>query len=227
MSEAENHLLHHLSTALLIPIIKKVSYEDANLKFLRSLPSVWHVVATMIRGQPGLDELDFDDLYNNPECASTSKLKETLNSLSTSIEIQNVLLCSTSHYARKLMKDKTLQIDDDAMEEISSEESNNSSGDETLTGPLYENFKKEKAYKAVPPPTGTIIPPRADVAFTGINELAIRNKVDSDDEEVPLGFSEIKKQTVLKSETSSENKSPRSKDSLVKDQREGDLGIEM
>ncbi|GJY02700.1 hypothetical protein Tco_0360852 [Tanacetum coccineum] len=30
-----------------------------------SLPSVWHVVATMIRGQPGLDELDFDDLYNN------------------------------------------------------------------------------------------------------------------------------------------------------------------
>ncbi|GJX28100.1 ribonuclease H-like domain-containing protein [Tanacetum coccineum] len=43
----------------------KVSCEDANLKFLRSLPSVWHVVATMIRGQPGLDELDFDDLYNN------------------------------------------------------------------------------------------------------------------------------------------------------------------
>ncbi|GJR70800.1 ribonuclease H-like domain-containing protein [Tanacetum coccineum] len=43
----------------------KVSHEDANLKFLRSLPSVWHVVATMIRGQPGLDELEFDDLYNN------------------------------------------------------------------------------------------------------------------------------------------------------------------
>ncbi|GKD98727.1 hypothetical protein Tco_1382624, partial [Tanacetum coccineum] len=38
-----------------------VSIEDANLKFLKSLPSVWHVVATMIRGQPGLDELDFDD----------------------------------------------------------------------------------------------------------------------------------------------------------------------
>ncbi|GKF80401.1 hypothetical protein Tco_0239003, partial [Tanacetum coccineum] len=42
-----------------------VSIKDANLKFLRSLPSVWHVVATMIRGQLGLDELDFDDLYNN------------------------------------------------------------------------------------------------------------------------------------------------------------------
>ncbi|GJZ36593.1 hypothetical protein Tco_0582784, partial [Tanacetum coccineum] len=149
----------------------------------------------------------------------------------------------------------------------SSEESNNSSGDETLTGPLYENFKREKAYKAVPPPTGTIIPPRADVAFTGIDDLAIRNKVinkensessgtdhescesknreqtqntvksntdrnkviiedwvDSDDEEVPLGFSENKQQNVLKSETSSENKSPRSKDSFGQRSRRRGLG---
>lgn len=43
----------------------EASVEDANLKFLRSLPSAWHVVATMIRGQPGLDTMDFDDLYNN------------------------------------------------------------------------------------------------------------------------------------------------------------------
>ncbi|GJR84639.1 hypothetical protein Tco_0155424 [Tanacetum coccineum] len=140
-----------------------------------------------------------------------------------------------------------------------------------LSGLLYENFKREKAYKAVPPPTGTIMPPRADVAFTGIDELAIRNKVinsessgtdqvscesknkedliknkeqthntvksntdrnkviiedwvDSDDEEVPLGLSEVKKQTVLKSETSSENKSPRSKDSFGQRSRRRGLG---
>ena len=43
----------------------EVPNEDANLKFLRSLPSQWHVIATMIRGQPRLDTLDFDDLYNN------------------------------------------------------------------------------------------------------------------------------------------------------------------
>ncbi|GJZ23490.1 hypothetical protein Tco_0560949 [Tanacetum coccineum] len=82
----------------------------------------------------------------------------------------------------------------------SSNSENNSSWDETLTGPLYENFKREKAYKAVPPPTG--------------NKVIIEDWVDSDDEEVPLGVSEIKKQTILKSETSSENKSPRSKDSF-------------
>ncbi|GJT70344.1 hypothetical protein Tco_1029630 [Tanacetum coccineum] len=80
-----------------------------------------------------------------------------------------------------------------------------------------------------------------------IDELAIRNKVinkqnsessgtdhescesknnwvDSDDEEVPLRVSEIKKQTVLNSETSSENKSPRSKDSFGQRSRRRGLG---
>ncbi|GJW80409.1 hypothetical protein Tco_0144384 [Tanacetum coccineum] len=35
---------------------------------------------------------------------------------------------------------------------------------------------KEKSIQAVPPPTGTIIPPRANVSFTGIDELPIMNK---------------------------------------------------
>ncbi|GKB05341.1 hypothetical protein Tco_0833536 [Tanacetum coccineum] len=67
----------------------KVSLEDANLKFLRSLPSVWHVVATMIRGQPGLDELEFDDLYNNLKVYE-HELKGVSNSNS-----QNIAFLST------------------------------------------------------------------------------------------------------------------------------------
>ncbi|GJY35342.1 ribonuclease H-like domain-containing protein [Tanacetum coccineum] len=195
------------------------------------------------------------------------ELKEKLEKWSNATLLQTEILNK-----QKVLSDKTCI--GFGVEYSSSEESNNSSGDETLTGPLYENFKREKAYKAVPPPTGTIIPPRADVAFTGIDELAIRNKVinkqnsessgtdhescesknrddliknkeqtqntvksntdrnkviiedwvDSDDEEVPLGFSEIKKQTVLKSETSSENKSPRSKDSFGQRSRRRGLG---
>ncbi|GKC22398.1 putative ribonuclease H-like domain-containing protein, partial [Tanacetum coccineum] len=43
------------------------------------------------------------------------------------------------------------------IESSSSKESDNSSRDETLTDPLYENFKREKAYKAVPPPTGSTV----------------------------------------------------------------------
>ncbi|GJZ77275.1 ribonuclease H-like domain-containing protein [Tanacetum coccineum] len=133
----------------------------------------------------------------------------------------------------------------------SSKESDNSSGDETLTDPLYENFKREKAYKAVPPPTGTIIPPRANVSFIGIDELAIRNKVlnqentqpsqpeidtnkviiedwvDSDDEETVLNFSKSQQKTALNSEnseTSFENRSPKSQDSVGQGSRKKGVG---
>ncbi|GJV92436.1 ribonuclease H-like domain-containing protein [Tanacetum coccineum] len=135
------------------------------------------------------------------------------------------------------------------IESSSSMESDISSGDETLTDTLYENFKREKAYKAVPPPTGTIIPPRANVSFTGIDELAIRNKVvnqektksnqpeidrnkviiedwvDSDDEETDV--SEIQKETVFNSENSEksfENRSPNSQNSVGNESRTKGLG---
>nr|GEZ23447.1 xylulose kinase-1 [Tanacetum cinerariifolium] len=42
-----------------------VSYEDANQKFLRSLPSSWSQVALIMRTKRWLDTLSFDDLYNN------------------------------------------------------------------------------------------------------------------------------------------------------------------
>ncbi|GJW85610.1 hypothetical protein Tco_0158755 [Tanacetum coccineum] len=104
--------------------------------------------------------------------------------------------------------------------------SDNSSGNTNSTESLYPNFQKAKGFHAVPPPTGTVIPPRANVSFTGIDELAIRNKVvnqentkfsqpeidrnkviiedwvDSDDEENALNFSEIQKKTILNSENS-------------------------
>ncbi|GJT82278.1 hypothetical protein Tco_1056620 [Tanacetum coccineum] len=42
------------------------------------------------------------------------------------------------------------------IESSNSMESDISTGDETLTDSAYENFKREKAYKAVPPPTRAI-----------------------------------------------------------------------
>ncbi|GKE37514.1 hypothetical protein Tco_1460919, partial [Tanacetum coccineum] len=42
-----------------------VSTEDANKKFLRSLPSAWLQVSLIMRNKPGMDSLSFDDLYNN------------------------------------------------------------------------------------------------------------------------------------------------------------------
>ncbi|GJR94418.1 hypothetical protein Tco_0266592 [Tanacetum coccineum] len=42
-----------------------VSTEDANQKFLRSLPSSWSQVSLIMRTKPVVDALSFDDLYNN------------------------------------------------------------------------------------------------------------------------------------------------------------------
>ncbi|GJW09506.1 ribonuclease H-like domain-containing protein [Tanacetum coccineum] len=42
-----------------------VSYEDANQKFLRALPSSWSNIALIMRNKASIDELDIDDLYNN------------------------------------------------------------------------------------------------------------------------------------------------------------------
>ncbi|GJU61250.1 putative ribonuclease H-like domain-containing protein [Tanacetum coccineum] len=42
-----------------------VSTEDANQKFLRSLPSAWSQVSLIMRTKPGVDNLSFDDLSTN------------------------------------------------------------------------------------------------------------------------------------------------------------------
>nr|GFA96919.1 ribonuclease H-like domain-containing protein [Tanacetum cinerariifolium] len=42
-----------------------VSTEDANQKFLKSLPSSWFQVSLIMRTKPGVDTLNFYDLYKN------------------------------------------------------------------------------------------------------------------------------------------------------------------
>ncbi|GJY82292.1 putative ribonuclease H-like domain-containing protein [Tanacetum coccineum] len=103
------------------------------------------------------------------------------------------------------------------VEYSSSEENNNSSGDETLVDPSYENFKREKAYKAVPPPTEKTKTSQPEIDR---NKVIIEDWVDSDDEETD--FSEIQKKTVFNSEnseTSFENKSPNSQNSVGQESR--------
>ncbi|GJQ94735.1 hypothetical protein Tco_0005874 [Tanacetum coccineum] len=56
----------------------EVSTEDANHKFLRSLPLTWSNLAMTLRTKPDVDTLSIDDLDNNlrvfeQELTSTSK----------------------------------------------------------------------------------------------------------------------------------------------------------
>ncbi|GJT49603.1 putative ribonuclease H-like domain-containing protein [Tanacetum coccineum] len=67
-----------------------VSIEDANQKFLRSLPSAWSQVSLIMRTKPGVDSLSFDDLYNNLRVFENDVKGSTASSSST----QNVAFVS-------------------------------------------------------------------------------------------------------------------------------------
>ncbi|GJR33916.1 ribonuclease H-like domain-containing protein [Tanacetum coccineum] len=67
-----------------------VSTEDANQKFLRSLPSAWSQVSLIMRTKPRVDSLSFDDLYNNLRVFENDVKGSTASSTST----QNVAFIS-------------------------------------------------------------------------------------------------------------------------------------
>ncbi|GKE52144.1 hypothetical protein Tco_1487300, partial [Tanacetum coccineum] len=67
-----------------------VSTEDENQKFLTSLPSAWSQVSLIMRTNPGVDSLSFDDLYNNLRVFESDVKGSTTSSSST----QNVTFVS-------------------------------------------------------------------------------------------------------------------------------------
>ncbi|GJV62497.1 hypothetical protein Tco_1473325 [Tanacetum coccineum] len=64
--------------------------DDANQKFLRSLPSAWSQVSLIMSTKPGVDSLSFDDLYNNLRVFENEVKGSTAPSSST----QNVAFIS-------------------------------------------------------------------------------------------------------------------------------------
>nr|GEW86433.1 DNA-directed DNA polymerase [Tanacetum cinerariifolium] len=70
-----------------------VSTEDANQKFLRSLPSFWSQVSLIMRTKPGVDTLSFDDLYNNLRVFES----DVKGSTASSSSIQNVAFVSSDN----------------------------------------------------------------------------------------------------------------------------------
>ncbi|GJV73134.1 ribonuclease H-like domain-containing protein [Tanacetum coccineum] len=70
-----------------------ISQEDANLKLLRNLTSVWNNIALIMRNKSDLDTLSMDDLYNNLKVYE-SEIKGQSSSSSNS---QNVAFVSSEN----------------------------------------------------------------------------------------------------------------------------------
>ncbi|GJT52399.1 ribonuclease H-like domain-containing protein [Tanacetum coccineum] len=116
------------------------SSKSKDLEVSKKFTSVWHVVAIMIRGQPGLDELEFDDLYNNLKVSQGCTIKQSTvepahipkgYNQTASSKVQTAPNCAShsdeiicSFFAQQASMPTThddedlLQIDEDAMEEI-------------------------------------------------------------------------------------------------------------
>ncbi|GJQ98344.1 ribonuclease H-like domain-containing protein [Tanacetum coccineum] len=91
MALPEDHLakFHKITDAK--DMLFCVSTENANQKFLRSLPSSWSQVSLVMRTKLGVDSLSFDDLYNNIRVFESDVKGSTGSSSST----QNVAFVSS------------------------------------------------------------------------------------------------------------------------------------
>ncbi|GJV33762.1 ribonuclease H-like domain-containing protein [Tanacetum coccineum] len=118
-----------------------VSTEDANQKFLRSLPSAWSQVSLIMRTKPGVDSLSFDDLYNNlrvfesdikgstasssspQNVAFVSENTSSTNDVSTAYSVpnlsgQNSKYEQTSSYSLLANQSSCPQLDHEDLEQI-------------------------------------------------------------------------------------------------------------
>ncbi|GJR54313.1 ribonuclease H-like domain-containing protein [Tanacetum coccineum] len=91
-----------------------VSTEDANQKFLRSLPSAWSQVSLIMRTKPGVANLSFDDLYNNLRVFENDVKGSTASSSST----QNSLYEHASSYSLLANQSSCPQLDHEDLEQL-------------------------------------------------------------------------------------------------------------
>ncbi|GJZ97709.1 putative ribonuclease H-like domain-containing protein [Tanacetum coccineum] len=94
-----------------------VSTEDANQKFLRSLPSAWSQVSLIMRTKPGVDSLSFDDLYNNLKNTSSTNDVSTAYGVSNSSG-HNSQYEHTSSYSLLANQSSCPQLDHEDLEQL-------------------------------------------------------------------------------------------------------------
>ncbi|GJR32450.1 putative ribonuclease H-like domain-containing protein [Tanacetum coccineum] len=110
----------------------EVSTEDANHKFLRSLPPAWSNLAMTMRTKPDVDTLSIDDLYNNLRVFE----QEIQGASKTSSSAQNVAFVSQSKSSTNKVKSGFTSAYSTCTPSTSS--TNNSRKKKLLLGPRAE-----------------------------------------------------------------------------------------
>ncbi|GKC66050.1 hypothetical protein Tco_1098648, partial [Tanacetum coccineum] len=147
-----------------------VSTEDANQKFLRSLPSAWSQVSLIIRTKPGVDSLSFDDLYNNLRVFEN----DVKGSIASSSSPQNVAFVSentsstnevsTAYSAPNPSGQNSQYSGILSYENEVSQSVFKGRESDFENPPLYKRLVKTCEMQAVPPPmTGNYMPSGPDI----------------------------------------------------------------
>nr|GEW49973.1 ribonuclease H-like domain-containing protein [Tanacetum cinerariifolium] len=132
-----------------------VSTEDANQKFLRSLPSSWSQISLIMRTKPSVNTLNFDDLYNNLRV-----FEYDVKGVDWTGHAED----DTKDYA--LMAFNSSNSGSDT--EMSAKDKSGLGSGDVEDSAVNDRFAKVEGMHAVPPPmTGNYMPPQFDF---GIDE---------------------------------------------------------
>nr|GFA50934.1 hypothetical protein [Tanacetum cinerariifolium] len=112
-----------------------VSTEDANQKFFRSLPSSWSQISLIMRTKPGVDTLNFNDLYNNLRVFEYDVKGSTRSSSS----LQNVAFVSSENTSN------TNEVNIAYGGSTSSSHNSQKEGSSSYTDDLIDGFKWQMA----------------------------------------------------------------------------------
>nr|GEW74343.1 hypothetical protein [Tanacetum cinerariifolium] len=127
-----------------------VSHEDANQKFLRSLPSFWSQIALIMKTKTGLDTLSFNDLYNNLRVFEHD-VKGTTASSSSNTQNWNALIAIKWGILLEIVELNGIKTVEEEMVECDLEY-------------IHVNDRYAKGMHTVPPPmTGNYMPSGPDV----------------------------------------------------------------
>nr|GEU50278.1 hypothetical protein [Tanacetum cinerariifolium] len=168
---------------------ERISQEDVNQKFLRSLPSEWNMHVVVWRNKPDLDSMSMDVLYNNLKNTGR-KLNlngnETVAFDKTNVECYN--FHKRCHFVRECRAPR-------AQDNRNIESTRRSMPVETklwclvmdleslnklIDSQIVDNCKKVLGYNAVPPlHTGLFMPPKPDLSYIGLDEFTSEPAVET------------------------------------------------
>ncbi|GJY39142.1 hypothetical protein Tco_0425506, partial [Tanacetum coccineum] len=94
-----------------------VSTEDANQKFLRSLPSAWLQVSLIMRNKPGMDSLSFDD-FNTNDVSTAHGVSNTSGYYSKHEQTSSYSLLASQSSCPQLDHEDLDQVDEYDLEEM-------------------------------------------------------------------------------------------------------------